>query len=233
MTSHGAARSCSPAGTRHPRPHQPSRPASRSPVSPASTANLRGLPRGSRRHTTRAWSAQGMGRSAARTSHRRLPLLPKHCALPVDRGVNDERAAAIAGMLFCQDQLGGVWELVLAMTLPQPLSTVLKRSLRPGPLPIAAGGPGTFAQFTPRRSLVRSQYRPPGMSPGQKLLDRPHPPSRDGAFRLRAAWLPATTPVRCGSRAPQRPRRCPCSRHLSWLRKIRGQAVREKGRRAP
>src|SRR5262245_33351725 len=82
-------------------------------------------------------------------------------ALPVDRRVNKERAAAIAGMLFCQDQLGGIWEIILTMTLPQPLSTVLKRSLRPGPLPIAAGGPGTFAQFTPRRSLVRSQYRPP------------------------------------------------------------------------
>ena len=86
-------------------------------------------------------------------------------ALPVDRRVNNERAAAIAGMLFCQDQLGGIWEIILTMTLPQPLSTVLKRSLRPGPLPIAAGGPGTFAQFTPRRSLVRSQYRPPGISP--------------------------------------------------------------------
>ena len=40
------------------------------------------------------------------------------------------------------------------------------------------------ASFTPRRSLVRSQYRPPGISPGQKLQDRPHPPSRDGAFGL-------------------------------------------------
>ena len=40
------------------------------------------------------------------------------------------------------------------------------------------------ASFTPRRSLVRSQYRPPGISPGQRLQDRPHPPSRDGAFRL-------------------------------------------------
>ena len=42
----------------------------------------------------------------------------------------------------------------------------------------AGGGPGPghgrlaqreSASFTPRRSLVRSQYRPPGISPGQKL----------------------------------------------------------------
>src|SRR5215467_7926006 len=63
---------------------------------------------------------------------------------------------------YHQDQLGGIWEIIFRMTLPQPLSTVLKKGLRPGPLPIAPGGPGAFAQFTPRRSLVRSQYRPAG-----------------------------------------------------------------------
>src|SRR5262249_52998136 len=51
------------------------------------------------------------------------------------------------------------------MTLPPPLPNLLKRGLPPGPLPIAAGGPGAFAQFTPRRSLVRSQYRPLGQRP--------------------------------------------------------------------
>src|SRR5580692_2604526 len=89
------------------------------------------------------------------------------------------------------DQLGGIWEIIFAVILPQPLSTVAKASLRPGPLPIAAADPGTFAQFTPRRSLVRSQYRPPGKSPDQKLHDRPHPTSGDGALRLLPAGPPA------------------------------------------
>jgi hypothetical protein len=45
--------------------------------------------------------------------------------------------------------------------------------------------PGRLAQresasFTPRRSLVRSQYRPPGISPGQRLQDRPYPSSEGG-----------------------------------------------------
>jgi uncharacterized protein DUF5753 len=35
------------------------------------------------------------------------------------------------------DQLGGIWEIIFAVILPQPLSTVAKAGLRPGPLPIA------------------------------------------------------------------------------------------------
>jgi hypothetical protein len=43
---------------------------------------------------------------------------------------------------FSHDQLGGIWEIIFRMTLPQPSPTVLKRALRPGLLPIVAGGPG-------------------------------------------------------------------------------------------
>ena len=77
-----------------------------------------------------------------------------------------------------------------------PCRAVGRPGDRPGCVSLwwpAGGGPGPgvgrlaqreSASFTPRRSLVRSQYRPPGISPGQRLQDRPYPTSGDGAFRL-------------------------------------------------